>query len=77
MKRQLVKQRNNKKYHHKPIPEPPDKSLASGLVFLAASFFNNTRSFDIEHMTRDSRFCLRYRGLGSDEYSSKKRRKIR
>lgn len=59
-------------YEHKPIPTPPTKDLGTGLVFLVASFFNNTQSFDIEHADRNSRFSLRYRGYG---YSQRRRNK--
>lgn len=48
----------------RPIPEPKEKNLATGLVFLIASFFNNTQAFDIEHQDRNSHFALRYRGCG-------------
>lgn len=49
-------------YKTKPIPEPPGRNLGSGLVFMIASFFNNTQSLDIETQSKDSRFVLRYRG---------------
>lgn len=54
----------------RPIPEPPVKNFATGLVFLVASFFNNTQALDIEHYDRNSRFAVRYRGYG---YNSKRR----
>lgn len=45
-----------------PIPEPATKNLATGLVFLIASFFNNTQALDIEHYDKNSNFSVRYRG---------------
>jgi hypothetical protein len=58
-------------YNTKPIPEPPEKNLGTGLVFLVASFFKNTQSLDIEHVDRNSAFAIRYRGYN---YRPHKRR---
>lgn len=59
-------------YHNRPVPEPPEKNLGTGLVFLIASFFNNTQSLDIEHVDRNSAFAIRYRG---HNYIPKRRRR--
>lgn len=58
---------------HRPIPEPPDKSLASSFCYMVASFFNNTSCLDIEHVDRNGRFGLRYRGYGHEDYNTHRR----
>lgn len=59
---------------NRPIPEPQEKNFATGLVFLIASFFNNTQSFDIERVDRDSAFAIRYR---SNNYNPRRNRRRR
>lgn len=55
-----------------PIPPPPQQNLLTGLIFLAASFINNTDALDIEHSTKDSQFAIRYRGTGYEEHKRRR-----
>lgn len=56
--------RKNINYNHKPIPTPPENFKGSSLIYLIASFFNNTEYFNIELQEGQSRFNLNYKGFG-------------
>lgn len=61
-------------YHHRPIPEPPDKSLGSGVIFLIASFFNNTQSLDLEVQDGASKITFNYKGFGNGDNVYRRRK---
>lgn len=66
--------RKNISYNHRPIPAPSKDFKGSSLIYLIASFFNNTEYFNLELQDGHSRFNLNYKGFS---YHSKKYRKRR